>query len=955
MPGVTTAVRRSGRLVRVGVAQPSAAEQHHSHRDAAARSLSHDMSVATSSSTICSPAPLPMSQQQQQHGAAATRAPRPTSDGPSAAAADVLISALVNAALPGDIAPPVGASGGASAAAVPATLRVDRTLKPVAEFRPIDMRAWVPDAATSVCMSPLCEVPFTLFTRRHHCRGCGLVFCNACVRFTLVAPTMIVLDDGSVAFKTAAPPATATVDHGGAMPPNDVTPYRVCAVCFSLHQLAVGQRPAVGAHDGAHPFMECLVRPDLVRQTRFVSVDGCTAPGSNNGGVVKSGAPSSETSTTTPHEQQPTPPPVLLPKPTFVSYWTSRQRLAALRRRGSLRALPWGVLVAVAEFLPIIATPPLQHQPQALAATSDAHAADATAASIADASRAPPRCLGLFAYALACSDTYFASRANTVWSRWLQVLRASGSWMMRASEASGRWALGGAENGVDESGGGGGGEDEAAERTHHDGNALAEDVSFVGQPAEAPAVAASAPSTSSVDATPIDAPLVSPLARAATAPSFSRASTATTTMVNGHYTTSSFRADSFAGPPLELPGSAATTAPLLTAQPPPSVAPPFSVFSDFITAAAAHRADRLSAVSARLHRLLAGGVRLTLVGDDDALRAHLLRDFIMDRFAAAAAPVAAAASVPASSGPSLSSPSPPRASSSSSPSAALAHTSSDASSPVASDSAHHHHHHHHQDHRHSLALQRHSILGLVTHEQHVHVAIAASWPAPLASGSAAPESADGVPDSGGGGGTGTGASAMRQSFVRMYDVRSGQRYLPVARLAAKSSHAVVVCYDATSADSLARAALYFTEVASAVNTRVTLRILCGIVPAGAGGGGGGGSHGHARAGRSVIDAAAALAFVGYTPASKTVVSLVCADDAVDVFERIVQAVFTKAVRGPLNSDATGGRRRAAGDSAHDSEGGASNGGRGRGDGVDGAVLALPTVLDVLCSDTASEF
>jgi hypothetical protein len=38
--------------------------------------------------------------------------------------------------------------------------------------------AWVPDSATSVCSD--CSIAFSLLTRRHHCRKCGLIFCANC-------------------------------------------------------------------------------------------------------------------------------------------------------------------------------------------------------------------------------------------------------------------------------------------------------------------------------------------------------------------------------------------------------------------------------------------------------------------------------------------------------------------------------------------------------------------------------------------------------------------------------------------------------------------------------------------------------------------------------------------------------------------------------------------------------
>jgi hypothetical protein len=49
--------------------------------------------------------------------------------------------------------------------------------------RPI---TWQPDSAAPRCCD--CKAEFSLFTRRHHCRGCGLQFCDACSRMRIEYP-----------------------------------------------------------------------------------------------------------------------------------------------------------------------------------------------------------------------------------------------------------------------------------------------------------------------------------------------------------------------------------------------------------------------------------------------------------------------------------------------------------------------------------------------------------------------------------------------------------------------------------------------------------------------------------------------------------------------------------------------------------------------------------------------
>lgn len=46
--------------------------------------------------------------------------------------------------------------------------------------------SWVPDDTVNRCYE--CNSTFGLFCRRHHCRGCGRIFCDSCSRYRIVLP-----------------------------------------------------------------------------------------------------------------------------------------------------------------------------------------------------------------------------------------------------------------------------------------------------------------------------------------------------------------------------------------------------------------------------------------------------------------------------------------------------------------------------------------------------------------------------------------------------------------------------------------------------------------------------------------------------------------------------------------------------------------------------------------------
>ena len=47
---------------------------------------------------------------------------------------------------------------------------------------------WLSDDESEVCMNPNCNAVFNFVSRRHHCRRCGLLFCDACTNIRCLIP-----------------------------------------------------------------------------------------------------------------------------------------------------------------------------------------------------------------------------------------------------------------------------------------------------------------------------------------------------------------------------------------------------------------------------------------------------------------------------------------------------------------------------------------------------------------------------------------------------------------------------------------------------------------------------------------------------------------------------------------------------------------------------------------------
>ncbi|PVV01180.1 hypothetical protein BB560_004411, partial [Smittium megazygosporum] len=58
-------------------------------------------------------------------------------------------------------------------------------------------QAWLPDQRSNYCMS--CNAKFGMFLRRHHCRSCGLIFCDSCSKYkSWLATKLYSLEDFEV-------------------------------------------------------------------------------------------------------------------------------------------------------------------------------------------------------------------------------------------------------------------------------------------------------------------------------------------------------------------------------------------------------------------------------------------------------------------------------------------------------------------------------------------------------------------------------------------------------------------------------------------------------------------------------------------------------------------------------------------------------------------------------------
>eukprot|EP01052_Picozoa_sp_SAG31_P040429 SAG31_NODE_5851_length_2296_cov_1.316340_1_plen_359_part_00 len=115
--------------------------------------------------------------------------------------------------------------------------------------QPCSKSEWQADSSAPACQS--CGTLFGFLTcRRHHCRGCGLVFCDACSGFGAAFP----LTPSEVAAEAAATAAGTAVAQADAMRLCNACYRQISSIDFSRHYDVYGPptaSPLVWLHDTA--------------------------------------------------------------------------------------------------------------------------------------------------------------------------------------------------------------------------------------------------------------------------------------------------------------------------------------------------------------------------------------------------------------------------------------------------------------------------------------------------------------------------------------------------------------------------------------------------------------------------------------------------------------------------------------------------------------------------------
>ena len=104
--------------------------------------------------------------------------------------------------------------------------------------------SWKPDKAVSKC--EICDVVFSLLTRRHHCRSCGGIFCDTCSKDRAIVPR-------KTKFSESSGGGGATSSGSPSSDQQAMKQFeRVCGVCYL--KLDVSKSASQGNGSPAGPY-----------------------------------------------------------------------------------------------------------------------------------------------------------------------------------------------------------------------------------------------------------------------------------------------------------------------------------------------------------------------------------------------------------------------------------------------------------------------------------------------------------------------------------------------------------------------------------------------------------------------------------------------------------------------------------------------------------------------------
>jgi hypothetical protein len=130
--------------------------------------------------------------------------------------------------------------------------------------RPVGRAQWVSDSQVKACTR--CQAPFTFVRRRHHCRVCGLIFCNSCTSGYVGAGVLLCAPCAVCQCRTTSPGALRKV---GAAPQLLLV---LSCRCLLLLLLTFQNLPGP-------PGVLGVCGPPVLRRVAFSCRPRCTEPG----------------------------------------------------------------------------------------------------------------------------------------------------------------------------------------------------------------------------------------------------------------------------------------------------------------------------------------------------------------------------------------------------------------------------------------------------------------------------------------------------------------------------------------------------------------------------------------------------------------------------------------------------------------------------------------------------